>query len=45
MTEVFKYSDEAHYPHAGVFNKKLINIIKQSIIRWKKLQRGFPKCL
>ena len=32
MTEVFKYSDNAHYPHAGVFNKKIINIIKQSIV-------------
>ena len=32
VQKAFKYSDEAHYPHAGVFNKKPINIIKQSIV-------------
>ena len=32
VQKVFEYSDKAHYPHAGVFNKKLISIIKQSIV-------------
>ena len=28
----FKYNEEVKYPHSGVFKKKNINIIKQSIV-------------
>lgn len=41
----FKYSDEAHYAHAGVFNKKTIDIIQQSIVitsDGKNIKVDFP---